>query len=283
MIDDKELILTNIEMPIHQASERQEVIFYKNDNKPLLLIIEDNIEINHYIASELSEDYAIISCVNGSKGLELANEKPPNVIISDIMMPGIDGLEVCRQVKKDIQINHIPFILLSAKTTNESRVEGLQAGADVYLIKPFNMDVLKMQISSLLENRIRIHDEFKKSPFEPSLVDINGVEEQFIQNVIEEIERNLDNASFTTNLLAKNIGMSRTTFYNKIKAITGLKPTEFVRNYRLKIAAQYLEKGFSAKESMYRTGFNTAGYFTQSFKTLYKMTPSEYTARFKDA
>lgn len=199
------------------------------------------------------------------------------------MMPGIDGLEVCRQVKKDIQINHIPFILLSAKTTNESRVEGLQAGADVYLIKPFNMDVLKMQISSLLENRIRIHDEFKKSPFEPSLVDINGVEEQFIQNVIEEIERNLDNASFTTNLLAKNIGMSRTTFYNKIKTITGLKPTEFVRNYRLKIAAQYLEKGFSAKESMYRTGFNTAGYFTQSFKTLYKMTPSEYTARFKDA
>jgi DNA-binding response OmpR family regulator len=283
MIDDKELILTNIEMPIHQASEGQEVVFYKNDKKPLLLIIEDNIEINHYIASELSEDYAIISCVNGSKGLELASEKSPDVIISDIMMPGIDGLEVCRQVKKDIQINHIPFILLSAKTTNESRVEGLQAGADVYLIKPFNMDVLKMQISSLLENRIRIHDEFKKSPFEPSLVDINGVEEQFIQNVIEEIERNLDNASFTTNLLAKNIGMSRTTFYNKIKAITGLKPTEFVRNYRLKIAAQYLKKGFSAKESMYRTGFNTAGYFTQSFKTLYKMTPSEYTARFKDA
>lgn len=283
MIDDKEFILKNIEMPIHQSSERQEVIFYENDNKPVLLIIEDNIEINHYIASELSEEYAIISCVNGSKGLELANEKSPDVIISDIMMPGIDGLEVCRQVKKDIQINHIPFILLSAKTTNESRVEGLQAGADVYLIKPFNMDVLKMQISSLLENRKRIHDEFKKSPFEPSLVDINGVEEQFIQDVIEEIERNLDNSSFTTNLLAKNIGMSRTTFYNKIKAITGLKPTEFVRNYRLKIAAQYLEKGFSAKESMYRTGFNTAGYFTQSFKTLYKMTPSEYTARFKDA
>jgi DNA-binding response OmpR family regulator len=283
MIDDKELILTNLDMPIDQVNEREAVISYENGNKPVLLIIEDNIEINHYIASELSDEYAIISCVNGSKGLEVARDKSPDVIISDIMMPGIDGLEVCRQVKKDILINHIPFILLSAKTTNESRVEGLQAGADVYLIKPFNMDVLKMQINSLLENRIRIHDEFKKSPFEPSLVDINGVEEQFIQDVIEEIERNLDNASFTTNLLAKNIGMSRTTFYNKIKAITGLKPTEFVRNYRLKIAAQYLEKGFSAKESMYRTGFNTAGYFTQSFKTLYKMTPSEYTARFKDA
>ncbi len=283
MIDDKELILTNLDMPIDQVNEREAVISYENGNKPVLLIIEDNIEINHYIASELSDEYAIISCVNGSKGLEVARDKSPDVIISDIMMPGIDGLEVCRQVKKDVQINHIPFILLSAKTTNESRVKGLQAGADVYLIKPFNMDVLKMQLSSLLENRKRIHEEFKKAPFEPSLVDVNGVEEQFIQNVIEEIERNLDNASFTTNMLAKNVGMSRTTFYNKTKAITGLKPTEFVRNYRLKIAAQYLEKGFSAKESMHRTGFNTAGYFTQSFKTLYKMTPSEYTARFKNA
>jgi signal transduction histidine kinase/ligand-binding sensor domain-containing protein/DNA-binding response OmpR family regulator len=283
MIDDKELILTNLDMPINQANEREAVISYENGNKPMLLIIEDNIEINHYIASELSDEYAIISCVNGSKGLEVARDKSPDVIISDIMMPGIDGLEVCRQVKKDLQINHIPFILLSAKTTNESRVKGLQAGADVYLIKPFNMDVLKMQLSSLLENRKRVHEEFKKAPFEPSLVDVNGVKEQFIQNVIEEIERNLDNASFTTNMLAKNVGMSRTTFYNKTKAITGLKPTEFVRNYRLKIAAQYLEKGFSAKESMYRTGFNTAGYFTQSFKTLYKMTPSEYTARFKNA
>jgi signal transduction histidine kinase/DNA-binding response OmpR family regulator len=281
MIDDKELILENLDLPKHQANDREEVISYKNGDKPQLLIIEDNIEINHYIASELSEEYAIISCVNGTKGLEVAREKSPDVIISDIMMPGIDGLEVCRQVKKDIQINHIPFILLSAKTTNESRVEGLQAGADVYLIKPFNMDVLKMQVSSLLENRKRIHDEFKKAPFEPNAVEVKGVDEQFIQKVITEIERNLDNASFTTNLLAKNIGMSRTTFYNKTKAITGLKPTEFVRNYRLKIAAQYLEKGFSAKESMYRTGFNTAGYFTQSFKTLYKMTPSEYTARFK--
>ena len=157
------------------------------------------------------------------------------------MMPGIDGIEVCREVKNDINTNHIPFILLSAKTTNESRVEGLQAGADVYLIKPFNMDVLKMQVSSLLENRKRIHDEFKKAPFDPDLIDVTAFEEQFIQKVVAEIERNLDNSSFTTKKLAESIGMSRTTFYNKTKAITGLKPTEFVRNYRLKIAAQYLE------------------------------------------
>ncbi len=102
MIDDKELILTNLDMPIDQVNEREAVISYENGNKPVLLIIEDNIEINHYIASELSDEYAIISCVNGSKGLEVARDKSPDVIISDIMMPGIDGLEVCRQVKKDV-------------------------------------------------------------------------------------------------------------------------------------------------------------------------------------
>ena len=282
MIDDKELVLTPLDIPELKSETLQEVISYENSDKPVLLIIEDNLEINHYIASELSDSYAVISCVNGSKGLKVAHEKFPDVIISDIMMPGIDGIEVCREVKNDINTNHIPFILLSAKTTNESRVEGLQAGADVYLIKPFNMDVLKMQVSSLLENRKRIHDEFKKAPFDPDLIDVTAVEEQFIQKVVAEIERNLDNSSFTTKKLAESIGMSRTTFYNKTKAITGLKPTEFVRNYRLKIAAQYLEKGFSAKESMHRTGFNTAGYFTQSFKTLYNMTPSEYTASFKN-
>jgi signal transduction histidine kinase/DNA-binding response OmpR family regulator/ligand-binding sensor domain-containing protein len=283
MIDDKKLVLTALDVPIEEPISLKEVISYENGDKPVLLIIEDNLEINHYIASELSDNYTIISCVNGIKGLEVAREKSPDIIISDIMMPGLDGIEVCKEVKNDINTNHIPFILLSAKTTNESRVEGLQAGADVYLIKPFSMDVLKMQVNSLLENRKRIHEEFKKTPFEPSPVEVKGVDEHFIQKVITEIERNLDNSSFTTKALADSIGMSRTTFYNKTKAITGLKPTEFVRNYRLKVAAQYLEKGFSAKESMHRTGFNTAGYFTQSFKTLYNMTPSEYMASFKNA
>lgn len=282
MIDNKELILTTLDIPTPEENTSSEIVSYENNDKPLLLIIEDNIEINHYIASELSDNYAIISCENGNKGLEVAREKYPDVIISDIMMPGIDGIEVCRELKKDISTNHIPFVLLSAKTTNESRIEGLKAGADVYLIKPFNMDVLKMQINSLLENRKRIHEEFKKAPFEPNLIDVTDIEEQFIQKVVAEIERNLDNSSFTTKVLADNIGMSRTSFYNKTKAITGLKPTEFVRNYRLKIAAQYLEKGFSAKESMFKTGFNTAGYFTQSFKSLFDMTPSEYSSRFKN-
>ncbi|MDG1760539.1 MAG: two-component regulator propeller domain-containing protein [Flavobacteriaceae bacterium] len=283
MIDNKKLVLTTLDIPAQEVEPKYEIVSYENSDKPTLLIIEDNLEINHYIATELSDKYAVISCIEGSKGLEVAREKYPDIIISDIMMPGMDGIEVCREVKNDVSTNHIPFILLSAKTTNESRVEGLQAGADVYLIKPFNMDVLKMQINSLLENRKRIHEEFKKAPFEPNLVDVIGVEEQFVQKVILEIERNMDNSSFTTKELAENIGMSRTTFYNKTKSITGLKPTEFVRNYRLKIAAQYLEKGFSAKESMHKTGFNTAGYFTQSFKALYNMTPSEYTTKFKSA
>lgn len=283
MVEDKELILSGVDIPVlNNNNTTDEVVAFENGDKPILLIIEDNLDINHYIASEFSDNYTIISCMNGTKGMEVAFEKSPNIIISDIMMPGVDGIEVCDTLKSDIRTSHIPFILLSAKTTNESKVAGLQAGADVYLVKPFNMDVLKMQVSSLLENRGKIHAEFKKSPFEPSKIDVSSVDEQFIHNVVEIIEANLDNSLFSIKELSAKIGMSRTNFYNKMKAITGLKPTEFVRNYRLSIAAQYLEKGFSVKESMYKTGFNTAGYFTQSFKTLYKLTPSEYTNSLKE-
>lgn len=282
MTDNQDFMYSDFKMSTNGGNQlKEEIVTYENGDKPLLLIIEDNFEINHYIASEMSKSYNVVSCLNGKSGLKVAQKKSPDIIISDIMMEGLDGIEVCKQIKNDIRTSHIPFILLSAKTTNESRVEGLEAGADVYLIKPFDMNVLKMQLVSLLKNRNRIHEEFKKSPFNLSVIDIADVDEQFINNVIKIIEDNLDNSSFTTKELADKIAMSRTAFFNKIKAITGLKPTEFVRNYRLEIAAQFLQKGFSVKESMHKTGFNTAGYFTQSFKTLYKVTPSEYTAKLK--
>ena len=279
MVEDQNFVLSKMNsIETSNVEAVQEVVTYQNGDKPIILIIEDNYDINHYIASELSDRFNVTSCMSGESGLEIAFKKLPDIIISDVMMNGLNGIEVCEKLKSDIRTNHIPLILLSAKTTNESKVQGLKAGADVYLIKPFNIEVLKMQIDSLIKNRERIHQEFKKSLYNPSSIEITDVNEEFIKNVIKIIENNLDNPSFTTKELADKAGMSRTTFYNKIKSITGLKPTEFVRNYRLNIAAQYLQKGFSVKESMHKTGFNTAGYFTQSFKNLFKLKPSEYTA-----
>jgi AraC-like DNA-binding protein len=192
------------------------------------------------------------------------------------MMPGPDGIEVCQTLKSDIKTSHIPIILLSARSNDESKIEGLKSGADVYLTKPFSLEVLKTQLASLLDNRKKLHKEFKKLNFEPSTINISSLDELFVENMIDIIKDNIDNSTFTVQELSNLCGMSRTTFFNKVKSITGLKPTEFLRNYRLNLAAQYLIKGFSVKECMYKTGFNTPSYFTQSFKVLYEMTPTEF-------
>ena len=245
-------------------------------DKPSLLIIEDNPEIYHYLTSELSAYYSTLSSIDGSQGIEMAFETLPDIIISDIMMPKTDGIEVCRKLKNDIRTSHIPIILLSARVNDESKIEGLKSGADVYLTKPFSLEVLKTQITSLLENRKKVHSEFRKPNFEPSKIDISTIDELFIEKIIKIIKDNIDNPIFTVQEFSNLSGMSRTSFFNKIKGITGLKPTEFLRNYRLKLAAQFLLKGFSVKECMHKTGFNTPSYFTQSFKVLYKMTPTAY-------
>ena len=251
-------------------------------DKPSLLIIEDNPEIYHYLTSELSAYYSTLSSIDGSQGIEMAFDALPDIIVSDIMMPKTDGIEVCRKLKNDIRTSHIPIILLSARVNDESKIEGLKSGADVYLTKPFSLEVLKTQITSLLDNRKKVHSEFRKPNFEPSKIDISTLDELFIEKIITIIKDNIDNPIFTVQEFSNLSGMSRTSFFNKIKGITGLKPTEFLRNYRLKLAAQFLLKGFSVKECMYKTGFNTPSYFTQSFKVLYKMTPTAYVQQNKN-
>ena len=144
------------------------------------------------------------------------------------------------------------------------------------MTKPFSLEVLKTQLTSLLNNRKMTHNEFKNLNFEPSKVNISSLDEVFVENIINIIKDNIDNSSFTVQEFSNLNGMSRTSFFNKVKSITGLKPTEFLRNYRLKLAAQFLSKGYSVKECMYKTGFNTPSYFSQSFKVLFKMTPTEF-------
>ena len=162
MVEDQNFVLSKMNsIETSNVEAVQEVVTYQNGDKPIILIIEDNYDINHYIASELSDRFNVTSCMSGESGLEIAFKKLPDIIISDVMMNGLNGIEVCEKLKSDIRTNHIPLILLSAKTTNESKVQGLKAGADVYLIKPFNIEVLKMQIDSLIKNRERIHQNLK--------------------------------------------------------------------------------------------------------------------------
>lgn len=279
MVENNEIFISKAEKQDHLILEKDQPSHTNQKNKPKLLIIEDNLEIYNYLISELSLDYNTFCSTNGEEGIKIALDKLPDIIISDIMMPGIDGIEVCKRLKNDIKTNHIPIILLSARANDVSKIQGLNSGADVYLTKPVSIDVLKTQLKSLLNNRKKIHEEFKNLNFEPSKVNINSVDELFVDKIINIINENIDNPNFTVQEFSNLSGMSRTTFFNKVKSITGLKPTEFLRNYRLKLAAQFLLKGFSVKECMYKTGFNTPSYFTQSFKILFDMTPTQYTKK----
>jgi signal transduction histidine kinase/DNA-binding response OmpR family regulator/ligand-binding sensor domain-containing protein len=283
MVENNEIYISNVtnEALPNLANEEQLVNFDETD-KPSLLIIEDNKEIYNYLTSELRQYYRIVCCSDGDQGIIFAMKELPDIIISDIMMPGTDGIQVCKTLKNDIKTSHIPIILLSARANDESKVEGLESGADVYLTKPVSLEVLKTQITSLLNNREKIHDEFKNLNFEPSKIKISSVDELFVKNIIDIINDNIDNPNFTVQEFSNLSGMSRTSFFNKVKSITGFKPTEFLRNYRLKLASQFLLKGFSVKECIYKTGFNTPSYFTQSFKVLYKLTPTEYVKQNRD-
>ena len=277
MIENNEIIVSKVEHHNNlDLVNDQQKDSSGHKNKPSLLIIEDNLEIYHYLTSELSQHYLTIGSTDGKQGIDLAFEKLPDIIISDIMMPGTNGIEVSKTLKNNIKTSHIPIILLSARANDESKIEGLKSGADVYLTKPFSLEVLKTQLTSLLNNRKIIHNEFKNLNFEPSKIEISSMDEVFVENIINIIKDNIDNSNFTVQEFSNLSGMSRTTFFNKVKSITGLKPTEFLRNYRLKLAAQFLSKGYSVKEAMYKTGFNTPSYFSQSFKVLFKMTPTEF-------
>ncbi|MDB4175800.1 ATP-binding protein [Flavobacteriaceae bacterium] len=277
MIENNEIIISKVDHHDNLDLINQQQKDHSNlKDKPSLLIIEDNLEIYHYLTSELSQHYLTIGSTDGKQGIDLAFEKLPDIIISDIMMPGTNGIQVSKTLKNNIKTSHIPIILLSARANDESKIEGLQSGADVYLTKPFSLEVLKTQLTSLLNNRKMTQNEFKNLNFEPSKVNISSMDEVFVENIINIIKDNIDNSNFTVQEFSDLSGMSRTTFFNKVKSITGLKPTEFLRNYRLKLAAQFLSKGFSVKESMYKTGFNTPSYFSQSFKVLFKMTPTEF-------
>ena len=277
MIENNEIIVSKVEHHDNlDLVNDQQKDSSGHKNKPSLLIIEDNLEIYHYLTSELSQHYLTIGSTDGKQGIDLAFEKLPDIIISDIMMPGTNGIEVSKTLKNNIKTSHIPIILLSARANDESKIEGLKSGADVYLTKPFSLEVLKTQLTSLLNNRKIIHNEFQNLNFEPSKIEISSMDEVFVENIINIIKDNIDNSNFTVQEFSNLSGMSRTTFFNKVKSITGLKPTEFLRNYRLKLAAQFLSKGYSVKEAMYKTGFNTPSYFSQSFKVLFKMTPTEF-------
>lgn len=250
----------------------------QNDDTPLLLIVDDNIEVRMFVKNILKNDYRILEAENGSKGMDVAIEQVPDLIISDVMMPEINGVALCNTLKADERTSHIPIILLTAKAGEENELEGYETGADDYIIKPFNSEILKVRIEKLIELRKNLQKRFSQEiVLKPKELSITPADEKFLDKVQRILDDHLSNNDFTAESFSKEIGMSRMQLHRKLKALTGLSTNHFIRRQRINIAADLLSRSdINISEVGYMVGFNDPSYFAKCFKTHYGCTPSEY-------
>jgi DNA-binding response OmpR family regulator len=248
--------------------------------KPVILLVDDNGEILDFISEDLGEKYTVLKAFNGREALDLLQHEPVQLVISDIMMPVMDGYELCRNIKSNFEYSHIPVILLTAKNTLQSKIEGLEMGADAYIEKPFSPEHLQVQIANLLSNRNKIREFFASSP----LVHINTMayskaDEQFLEELNEAIYQNIENMELSVDQLADFMNMSRATLYRKIKAISNLTPNELINITRLKKAAELLaEHDYKVYEVAEMTGFSSQTHFGRNFSKQFGISPMEYIA-----
>jgi len=251
------------------------------EQKPSVLLVEDDAELRHYIRDNLSKNYDIISAKNGKRALEKAEKYLPELIISDVMMPEMDGIAFCEAVKKDPGLSHIPFILLTARTNDIDRLKGLEAGAEDYLGKPFIMRELELRITNLIKNRLLTKEKFSKQILvSPKDIKLTGYDEQLIDKIQKVIHKEIDNPDFSVDMLGDSVGLSRVHLYRKLKAITGQSPSDLIRITRLKTAAKMVEQQkINIAEVSARVGFTDQYYFSKCFKKQFGVSPSDY-ARF---
>lgn len=244
-----------------------------------VLIVEDNVELRKHLKGELSKHFKVKEAGNGLEGLEKINKFYPDMVISDVMMPEMDGFEMCRQVKSNAEIVHIPIILLTARSLEEDRLEGYTLGADAYLPKPFNMQVLKARINNLLESKRKLRERFQQvtNILPSSELTTNSLDEQFLDKATQTILDHVGESDFGLEQLLELVGVSRSHFYRKIQSLTGQNPSHFIRSVRLKYAAELLKQSHhSIKEVSFKSGFNSTAYFSKTFKEMFQMTPNEF-------
>ncbi len=248
---------------------------------PKILIVEDNSELRSFTADLLRDSYTILEAENGSEGYLKAIELLPDVILSDVMMPEMDGIQMLEKLKDNLNTSHIPIILLTSKAAIEDQLTGLSYGADFYVTKPFHPEYVKQLLKNLLNSREKLVSTILEKPavlkLEPSEIVITSKDEAFLRNLIQIIEEKLSDAEFNIDSVATSMSMGRTTFYKKLKSLTNATPVEFVRDIRLKRGKQLLDTGeMTVSEIAYQIGFNTLGYFSTCFKEKYNISPSDY-------
>lgn len=246
--------------------------------KPLIMIVEDNMEIQNYLGRILGSDYDVAHAINGVDALNKLKHIGPELIISDVMMPEMDGITFVKELKKNLSTSHIPVILLTARSTEAHRIEGYELGVDDYIEKPFKEQVLLTRINGLLLNRKKTIKTLKESiDIMPDKLNIGKADKEFLNKINTLIEENIKNADYGVEELGNDLGMSRATFYRKFTALTGQSTVEFIRTFRLKRAAKLLQEGnLNISEVSYETGFSTPSYFRKCFKKHFNVTPKEF-------
>jgi YesN/AraC family two-component response regulator len=243
-----------------------------------ILLVEDNREMQKYIRQMLNDDYRVLVAGNGSQGLEMANELYPDLVISDVMMPGIDGFELCKRIKEDVRTSHIPVILLTALSDTDKKISGLKTGANAYITKPFENKLLKAQINNLLIAQERMQKAFTESQ-ENWEADSNLMppDKKLMDKAIAIVDKHILDVNFTVEQLAAELSMSRSSLHRKMRALTNQSATEFIRYIRLKKAIKLMKEGnYNIDEIGYAVGFNSHSYFSQCFKKQFDKTPSTY-------
>jgi signal transduction histidine kinase/ligand-binding sensor domain-containing protein/DNA-binding response OmpR family regulator len=244
--------------------------------KNIMLVVEDNHEILNYICQSLKLSFVCIGARNGNEGLHLAKSMNPDIIVTDIKMPGMDGMEMTRQLKEDFLTSHIPVIMLTSKTDLKDQIAGIETGAEAYIVKPFSMEYLKTVAGNLINQRANVMARIAGRKINDSdLPRVNSKDEEFLKSLVTFITDN-QSKDFSIDTLAEQCNVSRTVFYNKIKGLTGSSPIEFVRKIKLNIALQLLEKGFNVSEAAYKTGFSDVKYFSKLFKIQFGYSPSKH-------
>ena len=259
------------EAPAEQAVEK--------DNRPTVLVAEDNPDMLAFVVRQLSKDYTVLTATNGAEALRVLDGNYVNLMISDVVMPVMDGFELCKTIKSDLNYSHIPIILLTAKSNIQSKIEGMELGADAYIEKPFSVEYLQACASNLIQNREKLRQAFAESPFiAANTMALTKADEEFIKKLNEVIRVNYANPEFSMDDMADNLNMSRSNFYRKIKGVLDLSPNEFLRLERLKKAAQLLKEGENrVNEICYMVGFNSPSYFAKCFQKQFGVLPKDFT------
>lgn len=272
----KPITLIEIEKPV--GDKEYPVCSIIEPKEEFILIVEDNHEVRKLVADIFRDEYNILEAVNGDEGLDIARDKIPNLIISDIMMPGIDGIELCRRIKTDINTSHIPVILLTARTAVTFKYEGLETGADDYIVKPFSVENLRLRSKNLIKQRKLLKEHFTQpGSILSAEITLTSVDEKLMQKTIDYILEHLSDSDLTVDKIAKEIGMSRANFYRKTKALTNMSASEFLRKVRMDHAAQLLKTNkFRVSEVQSMVGISDADYFRKCFKEHFDLAPKAY-------